>query len=226
MKSFDWNGLALLPQRAVWRDDTRTLFVADVHIGKSAHFRAMGVPVPTGATAENLARLDALIDALAPRELVVLGDLFHAPAAWRNATFAEFLAWRARRAWLRLKLVAGNHDLRAGRAPASLNLEWVAEPHDLDGLVCRHIPPEADDPQGRPVLAGHWHPTGRLRGPGHDRLRLPSFLMRAKLLVLPAFGEFTGGANFDPDEDCALCLTAGERLVHLPAQPRAARARR
>ena len=50
MKTFLWNGLALLPERAVWREDTRTLFVADVHIGKAAHFRASrGVPVPAGA---------------------------------------------------------------------------------------------------------------------------------------------------------------------------------
>ena len=225
MNSFDWNGLKLLPQRAVWREDARTLFVADVHIGKAAHFRALGVPVPAGATRENLARLDALIDALAPRELVVLGDLFHAPAAFRDATLGEFGAWRARRAGLRLRLVAGNHDLRAGLAPAALDIEWVAEPHDLDGLVCRHTPPESDDAQGRPVLAGHWHPAARLRGPGHDRLRLPCFLVRRRRLVLPAFGEFTGGAVFDADEECALCVTAGERLVHVPARPRPALAR-
>jgi DNA ligase-associated metallophosphoesterase len=221
MNSFDWNGLALLPQRAVWRDDARTLFVADVHIGKAAHFRALGVPAPAGTTQENLGRLDALIDALNPRTLVVLGDLFHAPAAWRDATRAEFAAWRARRAALKLKLVAGNHDARAGLAPSALDIEWVEEPHDLDGLVCRHIPPEADDSQDRSVLAGHWHPAARLHGPGRDRLRLPCFLMSRRRLVLPAFGEFTGGAAFEADEDCALLATTGERLVHLPARPRA-----
>jgi DNA ligase-associated metallophosphoesterase len=225
MKSFLWNGLTLLPERAVWRDDTRTLFVADVHIGKSAHFRALGVPVPAGATRENLNRLDALIDTLAPRELVVLGDLFHAPAAYRGAPMAEFAKWRQRRASLRLKLVAGNHDARAGFAPAHLGLDWVKEPHDLDGLVCRHIPPETDE-DGPLMLAGHWHPAARLYGPGRDRVRLPCFLMRRRLLVLPAFGEFTGGAFFDADEDCALCVTAGDRLVHVPARPRRALARR
>jgi DNA ligase-associated metallophosphoesterase len=220
MKSFLWNGLALLPERAVWRKDTRTLFVADVHIGKSAHFRALGVPVPAGATQENLRRLDALIDAFRPRELVVLGDLFHAPAAYRNATRVEFAAWRARRASLRVRLIAGNHDARAGLAPASLGLDWVEEPHDLDGLLCRHVPPEAVDDDGPLVLAGHWHPAARLYGPGRDRLRLPCFVMRRRLLVLPAFGEFTGGAVFDADEDCALCVTAGERLVHIPISRR------
>lgn len=222
MKSFLWNGLALLPERAVWRADTKTLFVADVHIGKGAHFRSLGVPVPSGATRENLARLDAVIDAYGARELVVLGDLFHAPAAYRDASLGEFAAWRARRAALTLRLVAGNHDVRAGRAPASLGLEWVEEPHWLDGVVCRHTPPEGLHVQGPPVVAGHLHPAARLHGPGRDRLRLPCFLMRGRLLVLPAFGEFTGGAAFEADEDCALCVTAGDRLIHIPAQPRRA----
>jgi len=149
----------------------------------------------------------------------VLGDLFHAPAAWRDATLREFTDWRGRRNQLRLKLVAGNHDAWAGLAPASLDLDWVAEPHDLDGVVCRHIPPETDDAQGPPVLAGHWHPAARLHGPGHDRMRLPCFLVKARLLVLPAFGEFTGGVVFDADEECALYVTAGDRLVYVPAHP-------
>ena len=220
MKSYLWNGLALLPQRAVWREDTRTLFVADVHIGKAAHFRHLGAAVPAGTTRENLARLDALIDAYGPRELVVLGDLFHAPAAFRAASLDEFAAWRARRAGLALRLVAGNHDLKAGRAPASLGLQWVDEPHGLDGLVCRHTPPQTPVRDGPPVLAGHWHPATRLHGPGHDRLRLPCFLMRARLLVLPAFGEFTGAANFEADEEVSLCAAAGERLVFIPPRSR------
>ena len=113
-----WNDLVVLPQRAVWRASTRTLFVADVHIGKAAAFRAAGLPAPAGTTRENLARLDALIDALAPRSLIVLGDLFHARAAFREATLREVRAWRARRAALEIWLVSGNHDDQAG-APAA-----------------------------------------------------------------------------------------------------------
>ncbi|HET8584747.1 MAG TPA: DEAD/DEAH box helicase, partial [Casimicrobiaceae bacterium] len=40
----------------------KTLFVADVHLGKGAAFRAGGIPLPRGTTATDLRRLDALID--------------------------------------------------------------------------------------------------------------------------------------------------------------------
>ena len=217
MRSFLWNDLALLPERAVWREAGRVLFVADVHIGKAAAFRAAGLPAPAGTTRENLARLDALIEAHSPRTLVVLGDLFHARAAYREATLREFADWRARRAALEIKLVSGNHDARAGAPPAALRLEVVEEPHLLDGLECRHHPREDDGPL---ALAGHWHPATRLYGPGHDSLRLPCFVLRPSQLILPAFGEFTGGARVHADAHTALCVVAGERLVHVPVSGR------
>ena len=216
MKSFAWNGLRLLPQRAVWREETRALFVADVHIGKDAAFRAAGLAVPVGATRENLARLDALIAAMQPRRLVVLGDLFHARAAYREATLAEFAAWRAARPGLAIRLVAGNHDLAAGPPPAELGLEVVDEPHDCDGLECRHHPLDDADGDGPLTLAGHLHPAARLTGPGHDRLRLPCFVLRGRQAILPAFGEFTGSAPAQADSDTALCIIAYDRLLHVP----------
>ena len=42
--------LELLPGRVAYRPDTATLFVADMHLGKSGTFRAHGVPVPESST--------------------------------------------------------------------------------------------------------------------------------------------------------------------------------
>jgi DNA ligase-associated metallophosphoesterase len=220
VKSFDWNGLTLLPRRAVWREATRTLFVADVHLGKAAAFRAAGLPVPAGTTRENLARLDDLVEALRPRRLVVLGDFFHARAAYRAASLAEVAAWRAKRANLAVTLVAGNHDARAGAPPAALDLELVDEPFALDGLELRHQPLDDDGGDGRPALAGHLHPAARLSGRGHDSLRLPCFVMRGRQLILPAFGEFTGASLASADAATSLCVVAGDRFVHIPAGAR------
>ena len=44
------------------------------------------------------------------------------------------------------------------------------------------------------VLAGHLHPTTRLSGLARDSVRLPCFAWAPGLLVLPAFGAFTGSA--------------------------------
>jgi uncharacterized protein len=216
MKPFYWNDLALLPQRAVWSAAERTLFVADVHIGKAATFRAAGLPAPTGTTRENLARLDALIEALQPKTIVALGDLFHAREAYRDASKREFLAWRGRHARLAIRLVLGNHDARAGAPPDELGLEVVGKPHIFGAIECRHHPLANDDLVGPYVLAGHTHPVTRVRGPAHDSVRLPCFVMRGRQLILPAFGEFTGGRVVEADGETALCIIAGEQCLYAP----------
>ena len=43
--------LELLADRAVWLAATRTLLIADLHLGKAQSFRRAGVPVPSGTTA-------------------------------------------------------------------------------------------------------------------------------------------------------------------------------
>jgi DNA ligase-associated metallophosphoesterase len=220
VKSFQWGELTLLPSRAVWFESARTLIVADVHLGKAASFRAAGLPVPVGTTRENLVRLDALIEAHRPRRLVALGDLFHSRAAYRGSSLEEFAAWRTRRAALAITLVAGNHDARAGAPPPELALETVSDPHTLEGIECRHHPLNDAEAGGPPVLAGHLHPAARLRGPGRDSLRLPCFVLRGRQLILPAFGEFTGGATAMADADTALWLVAEDRLVQIPGGDR------
>ncbi|MFA6207430.1 MAG: DEAD/DEAH box helicase, partial [Methylocystis sp.] len=56
VSSHQHRGVVLLPQRAVWRVETRTLFIADAHLGKAATFRALGQPAPKGTTRDNLDR--------------------------------------------------------------------------------------------------------------------------------------------------------------------------
>ena len=68
----------LLAGHALWWPAGATVFVADVHLGKAATFRARGIPVPGGTTQDNLARLTALLHGLPARRLVVLGDHYRA----------------------------------------------------------------------------------------------------------------------------------------------------
>ena len=65
--------LTLLPQKAAFLPNSRTLLVADAHIGKAVSFRRLGVPVPAGTTGETLARLDAALAVSAAQRIVFLG---------------------------------------------------------------------------------------------------------------------------------------------------------
>ena len=214
----DGRTLWLLPQRAAWLPEAGLLLVADVHFGKAASFRRLGVPVPRGTTGANLARLDELIRGLSGlREIVFLGDFLHAASGRAPATLQALQAWRERHVGLGLTLVRGNHDSHAGDPPAALAIEVVAEPWLHAGLALCHDP-ATPRPQGLTAVAGHLHPVARL-GRGFDTLRLPCFHARADaVLVLPAFGEFTGGALVRPKIGETLYLVTEERVLTLPAR--------
>ena len=211
----EWAGEAvdLLPERALWWPARGLLFLADLHIGKAATYRALGQPVPGGTTQENLARLDTLIARHAPSGIVFLGDFLHAAQARTPQVQAALDAWRARHAGLALTLVRGNHDSRAGDPPAALGIEVVDEPHRIGPFACCHHP---QTHPGLFVLAGHVHPVCGLSGPGRDRMRLPCFVQDGEQAILPAFGEFTGGWHVPPGGGRRFHAVGGGAVWRLP----------
>ena len=186
--------LWLLADKAVYWPARRALLIADVHFGKAAAYRRLGQPVPHGTTADNLRRLDRLLQAHDCDWLIFLGDFLHARESRAPATLAALAGWRAGHPNLRLTLVRGNHDRRAGDPPAGLAIETVAEPLRLGPFALQHEPTPCP---GHYVLAGHVHPVFHLGGRGRQRLRLPCFCLDEAVGLLPAFGQFTGGFAMD-----------------------------
>lgn len=189
--------LQLMPERAAYAADWGALLVADVHVGKDASFRRLGVPVPPGATESTLQRLSRALVASRAARLVVLGDFLHSTWARSAHTLAALAAWRDQHPGLAIMLLRGNHDQRAGDPPAALGIEVVDAPFALGPLRLAHEPAPNE---GGYVLAGHVHPCVVVGGRGFDRLRLPCFHFGRHVGVLPAFGAFTGTHALPRDE--------------------------
>jgi DNA ligase-associated metallophosphoesterase len=212
----DGTPATLLAERALLLPQQGALVVADVHFGKAATFRARGVPVPQGTTTDNLRRLEALLAATGAGKLIFLGDLFHAREAHARDTLAALRVWRERHPRIEMLLVEGNHDRHAGAPPAGLGVRVVQEPFALGSLALCHHPQLVS---GRHVIAGHLHPCVRLYGGAFDSVRLPCFWLREALTLLPAFGEFTGGALIAREPGDIVVGVAEGRLYRLPTLP-------
>ncbi len=200
-----------LADRALLWPRQRSLIVADVHLGKGAAFRRAGVPVPSGATEADLARLDVLIAEHAPARLLVLGDLFHARLSYDEPAVAAIDAFRARHAGLQITAIQGNHDRQVERLPAAWQIEWIAGSLHQPPFVFAHEP--AADPRGF-VLAGHIHPVVQLKS-RRDAARLPVFWFRhaERIAVLPSFGSFTGGYAVVPAKADSVIAVTPDGLV-------------
>jgi DNA ligase-associated metallophosphoesterase len=203
--------LFLLPEGAVFLADSASMVVADLHLGKSAAFRARGLPVPEGDTARDLGRMIALAEKHGAARLVVAGDLFHSPTGITpelESALHEFLD----NIGIPVSLVLGNHDAKLGSIPSRLH---AAEILDLgNGIMVIHDPAEAHGEELH--LCGHLHPVVKIPDGKRTSLRLPCFLHRGNTLVLPSFGSFTGGSVLEPADGDRIFVSLRDQVVELP----------
>jgi DNA ligase-associated metallophosphoesterase len=181
--------LVLFAERAAFWTRAATLLVADSHWGKAATFRAAGIPVPRGTTADGITRLDTMLDRTSARRVVFLGDFLHAREGRAPATLEAIRQWRASHGGVEMLVVRGNHDRRAGDPPPELGIPCVDGPVVESPFVFAHHPGISEHGY---LLGGHLHPGVDLIGPGRQRERLSCFWLGASGGVLPAFGDFTG----------------------------------
>ncbi len=96
MAHVEWAGqhLELLPEGGMYWHESQALLIADPHFGKADHFRRSGIPVPWGTTADNIRRLDAMLDRTEAPRLIVLGDVFHAREGVTEGMVRLLADWR------------------------------------------------------------------------------------------------------------------------------------
>ncbi len=175
--------LVLLAERAILWPARRALMLSDVHFGKSATFRAHGIPVPEGESQADLDRITKLVERYEVDHLAIIGDFYHSGIALSPSLHDSLASFRDSLN-AEIILVRGNHDkTRHELLPMIDRLDWFP-------IELVHDP--ADATPEKPAIAGHLHPLCRI---GHARRasRLPCFLKTENLLVLPAFGTFTAG---------------------------------
>ena len=112
-------------------------------------------------------------------------------------------------------LVHGNHDRAVGRLPASLGIDACLPSLDEPPFHFVHEPATDTNVSNQNVftVAGHLHPTVSIRSPSGDRLADRCFVAEPSVLVLPAFGSFTGGHRVEPTADMRLWIARDDGVA-------------
>lgn len=212
---FEWHGqtLWLSPERCVYWQEAETLMVADIHFGKSGHFRKEGIGIPQTVFQEDLHRLFALIQHFKPRELLVVGDFFHSHL---NSEILLFEKWRKDVPQLKVQLVQGNHDLLPATWYASNDIELHEDSLEKGPFlfvhdVSVHEQTEADAYR----ISGHIHPGIRIEGIAKQSLRFPCFYFGHAYAVLPAFSRFTGLHTIRPKKQEQVFAIVNKSIIEV-----------
>lgn len=181
--------LLLLPEKAIFWEEEKTLIIADIHLGKVGHFRKSGIGIPKQMEQDDLALISDLIHVYKPAKIIFLGDLFHSDM---NNDWEWLVLWRSMFKSIEMILVLGNHDILNNKFYTDLEF-GLHETLTIRPFVFSHEPFKTteltDDVY---VISGHIHPGVTLKGGARQVLTLPCFHFGARQAIIPAFGKFTG----------------------------------
>ncbi len=201
----------LHPLKAAFWEEESCVILADLHLGKAAHFRKAGIAVPSMVADANWDRLLSLLVDFKPDRVLLLGDLFHSN---HNKICDEFTDLVRQFHTIIFELVIGNHDILPLNFYTDNNLIIHDPALQQNPFIFTHYPMEKQDiPEGYYNIAGHVHPSVRLRGNGRQRLRFSCFYFGKQQSIFPAFGLFTGTANILPEKGDEVFVIVEDAVV-------------
>jgi len=215
MTNYNLNNLefTFLPEKAIYIKQLSCILLSDLHLGKEAHFRKNGIPLPNNTEQETLWRLGGVIEKFTPKNVFILGDLFHSEYNESWDIFNDFL-----QNYLSTKfiLVLGNHDILPSFLYKNANLS-VCSQYSLTSFELSHHPLNDSSAFN---ICGHIHPGVILSGSARQKISLPCFYLQKNRLILPAFGAFTGKFFVKVLEGELAFVIAQNKVLPFKAEPK------
>jgi len=220
-------------QPALFHDESRTLIVADLHIGIEHEMFTAGARIPA-KTGEMASRLMKIIGGCKAESLVILGDLKHnlpVSSTQEMREVPEFLS-RLLDKVEDIHVIPGNHDASISKLlpeEVKLHPSRGAVIHDI-GMWHGHTWPFENVIRAKTTVFAHSHPvavfvdgvgarsTERcwLRGKWNKTIALERYEKIGKdFVVVPAFSDLCGGSYVNEEKPRLLGPVMKNGLVDL-----------
>lgn len=204
------------PERCLFWEEENTLIIADMHLGKTGHFRKEGIAVPQSIYKADLQRLIAQLYLYKAERLIIAGDLTHSAA---NKELDLFLKWRKDFSSLHIDLVKGNHDILSDSWYKKADISITNHKLQVGSFIFLHdLKSEKKLTEEELELyhfTGHLHPGIRMKGPGKQSLRFPCFYFKDTHCILPAFSRFTGTYLVKPEKGDAVFAVVEDGVMKI-----------
>jgi hypothetical protein len=220
----------------VWPAQNLLIF-SDLHLEKGSFLTQFANPLPRFDSKDTLKRMRLLIERYDCKHIVCLGDSLHDGNALSRMQQDDLKALNAMvKQVARWTWVLGNHDPEIpleilGERCAHLQLQnvlMVHEPEDLESFLydrnkahsnlnenllekSSHKQECTQDPSAQ--IIGHFHPKSSYKI-SNRKVTGKTFIQTPTLLLMPAFGKYTGGLDIN-DKAFTPLFARKEALVYL-----------
>ncbi len=196
-------------------EEQQSLVLSDLHFGKTGHFRKSGIGVPQSLFKEDLQRLFSLIQFFKPRQLIIVGDMFH---SHENKEMDLFKRWRNDISSVGIQLIKGNHDILASDFYQSAGISVIPSSMEMEGFSFVHDPYLTINGELKTVaysFSGHIHPGIHIRTGSRQSMSFPCYYFGEKYAILPAFSRFTGYVNIKPKTADSVYAIVNQSLLQV-----------
>jgi len=195
---------------ALYLKDSKTLVIADLHMGFEQALEKQGVLVPRFQFKDMIDRLEQVFAKVKPETVVLNGDLKHefggiSKQEWQDTMrLFDYLSRKCKK----IIVIKGNHDPNIAPMTTKKAIEVVPELAIGDiALVHGDSPPKA---KAKVILMGHEHPAVSLR----EKTRAEKFKCFLKgtykqsvLIVLPSFNTCVEGTDVTKEQVLSPLIT-------------------
>jgi DNA ligase-associated metallophosphoesterase len=202
--------LVLRPENALWWPSQSLLALSDVHLGKAQSLRREGINIPVESGTSDLAKLETLLTTTLAKRVLFLGDLIHHRDSWTPdflERLADFFNFNDDIRW---ELILGNHERGSLKYLERLPLQ-ISEDQKIGPFTFTHGHKGSD---GDFSISGHVHPVVNLKK-GPLQMRLRCFVLNEDQLILPSFGQWTGGFEIKPKQNSRIFAIAGADIFEI-----------
>ena len=159
--------------------------VSDLHLEKGSSFASTGQFIPPYDSEETLKKLLNIIDIYNVKKVILLGDTFHDKDAFKRMTSKVRSLFEELIKNYEVIFILGNHENKMKIGSIQFYREYI-----IDDLYFLHEATKRNIPQ----ISGHFHPVATIRV-GYKKITTKCIIHTNLNLILPSFGEYTGGLN-------------------------------
>ena len=159
--------------------------VSDLHLEKGSSYASSGQYIPPYDSEETLLKLLNVINNYKVKKVILLGDTFHDKNAFHRMTSKVRYIFEDLIKNYEVIFILGNHENKMKIGGIKFHIEYV-----IDGIYFIHEYLKRNVPQ----ISGHFHPVASINA-GSKKITAKCIIHTDLNLILPSFGEFTGGLN-------------------------------